>query len=617
MRIKLALLLAALALALIPIVLSSASSLALEEADLTAFGQVYEINRGADGQLYISDYGAQELWRVDPVTGAYTVYAVGRVTDAKANGAGDMWWADAADGFGTMPVTGDTMTSWMLGDGQQLNGVAFDDSGHVWLSEWFGGSSKLYRFDPDTTEMCAYALPGGSYSYYLLHDSGYFWLINWFNGRIARFEPAARQVSQWKIDAPSASPLGLALDANGHLWWADSSAALSRLDPSTDQRTRYALPAGAGSSVEMVEARGSRVWYTESGSGTAGALDPSIAAGTVSTLTTSAATLPEPTCSTLGAGATAAVTTSTGTLSWSSATLNPIVDADGWQVYPLAAGAEPFGIALSGRHVWLTDPGRQKIARIAAPREGALSLTVTPSVAAAHHGDPVTYSYALTYASIDESSAASIALADDTCTPITFVGGDGDGDGELDVTETWTYRCSYTLPAHADGEANPLVNTATASGTDVDGVAAAPGQDSASVTLLHREGTLALEVLPSDSEVSHGDILTYSYNVTYSSPDNAPATNVTVTDTICSPVTGPDPAGDTNGNTYLDVDEVWVYNCQYTVPEHAEYEVNPIVNKATANGTDLDGDTLTPAEGSASVVIREERKIYLPCIVRF
>ena len=37
-------------------------------------------------------------------------------------------------------------------------------------------------------------------------------------------------------------------------------------------------------------------------------------------------------------------------------------------------------------------------------------------------------------------------------------------------SEVWRYTCSYTLSAeHSDGEANPIVNTVTATGEDIHG----------------------------------------------------------------------------------------------------------------------------------------------------
>ena len=45
-----------------------------EETPLNIDGSAYEINIDAAGNLWISDYGADEIWQVNPATAAYTIY---------------------------------------------------------------------------------------------------------------------------------------------------------------------------------------------------------------------------------------------------------------------------------------------------------------------------------------------------------------------------------------------------------------------------------------------------------------------------------------------------------------------------------------------------------------
>ena len=112
-------------------------------------------------------------------------------------------------------------------------------------------------------------------------------------------------------------------------------------------------------------------------------------------------------------------------------------------------------------------------------------------------------------------------MSDDKCSPVTaVVGGDGfndgdtDKDGLLDVSEVWTYECTTTIAAHLDGEEDPVENTATATGTDLDGDAVTPGQHTHATDILHREGTLSL-LKAGPTSASHGDSVTYLYDVTY------------------------------------------------------------------------------------------------------
>lgn len=90
----------------------------------------------------------------------------------------------------------------------------------------------------------------------------------------------------------------------------------------------------------------------------------------------------------------------------------------------------------------------------------ALSIVKTASPTALVVGDTVTYTYVVT--NTGDVLLGSVVVSDDRCSPVTFVGGDTDGDAALDLTETWTYRCTTVATA-----AGTLTNVGTVSGTDV------------------------------------------------------------------------------------------------------------------------------------------------------
>jgi hypothetical protein len=299
--------------------------------------------------------------------------------------------------------------------------------------------------------------------------------------------------------------------------------------------------------------------------------------------------------------------------------VSAILDTGGWTVYELPPDAQLFGLSSSGRHQWITDRGRQKLARLSPRHEGVLSLSVSANAVAAFHGDPVTYFYTATYASLDGSAANSVQVSDDICSPLVLQGGDENENGRLEVIETWTFACTYTVPAHSDDEADPILNTATLTGNQADGQAAVPDQGSTAVDLIHREGTLSLTVSPSESAVLPAQTVTYTYALQYASDDGAPAQNLAVGDDLCAPVVGPDPSGDVNGNATLDVGETWTYLCQYTVPEDGGSGEEQIVNTATATGQDMDGDSLAPAQDTATVTVQEDEsyRVYLPLLVHW
>ena len=89
-------------------------------------------------------------------------------------------------------------------------------------------------------------------------------------------------------------------------------------------------------------------------------------------------------------------------------------------------------------------------------------------------------------------------VSDDQCTSAvsapnksTAVDPDNDADAFLESGETWRYTCTYTVPAtHSDAEEDPILNTASVSGQDLDGDAVAGDTDGHSVNVTHTAGTL-------------------------------------------------------------------------------------------------------------------------------
>ncbi len=367
----------ALALALVAGV--SVRGMEAEEADLP--GTTYEINRGSNGAIFVSNYSAGEIWHI-AASGTYTVYEdVWGVRDAKPDAAGDIWFTDDTQSFGRVDVSSQTVSTWTLPEAQNLGGVAFDGEGHVWFSQWFG--IDLYRFDPVSTQVCTYTLPMGSYSEYIVYDGAYLWVANWFQGRIYRVDGVNEQFVYWDIVGDGAWPLGLGVDAEGALWWADSGLdRLARLDPVTDVMTTY--DPLEGTEPQMLTVRPEGVWYTEytgGVGGTFGLLRPDQAAGVPTELSgTSPAPVPHE-CSTegLGPGDVAAAVTRTGSLSWATEEYLPVVDENGWTVYQVptgSAGDGPYGIADSGRFLWIGDRGREKLIRFATSAEYRIFMPV-------------------------------------------------------------------------------------------------------------------------------------------------------------------------------------------------------------------------------------------------
>jgi streptogramin lyase len=369
----------ALAIAILFLVtsLAAAGEVPVEETSL-AQGIMYEIHDDVTGNLYITDWGAGQIWRVDPTTGAYTRFGgLGAPNDGQADGAGNIWYTDYnSPVLGRIsPGANPTLTTWNLspwdpGRTYSLGGLALDENDWVWFSEWDEATGQLlYRFRPDSGELCGYLLPGsGNHSHYVLYAAGFIWLGDSTQGRLVRFNPGSLETSYWDASVVL-EPRGLATDAAGNIWWADiGSNALGRLEitgPNANRITLYSLPINA--TPYIVAAREGQIWFSAQGleAGSVGILDPSLVAGSVSKKDP-ASRISTATCRLLGEGTTAAITPASGTLGWRDGVWGDVtpIGANGWTVYEASGGGYPYGILYQADYVWAADQWRQQLARI-------------------------------------------------------------------------------------------------------------------------------------------------------------------------------------------------------------------------------------------------------------
>ena len=363
-----------------------AENLPVAEHLLTSRGVAYAINRDVLGNLFITDWKLGEVWRVNPTTGAYTLFSgLGSTLDAKPDPVGDIWltsyWNPYLSRVNTT-TNPPTMTTWDLsawdpGRAYKLSGVAFDNLNRVWFSEWgdISDTQLLYRFDPITNQLCGYTLPGGNHGWYLLYQAPYLWLSDWIQARILRFNTATGEVTYWGAGTKS-EPRGMALDANGNLWWADMGAGkIGQLNPATNALKLFTLPDAGSPNYSRpyaVSVHEGVVWYTAQGDevGTFGMLDPAVASGTSTTAKRYSFTTVE-TCRPLSAGTTSTVSIITGTWTepWPTRTwLDTPSGSAGWMMYEAPGAEMPYGISVEGNRLWITDQMYNKVMRVVIPK---------------------------------------------------------------------------------------------------------------------------------------------------------------------------------------------------------------------------------------------------------
>ena len=152
--------------------------------------------------------------------------------------------------------------------------------------------------------------------------------------------------------------------------------------------------------------------------------------------------------------------------------------------------------------------------------------------AAALLGDTITYTFAVSHdAGSDGSPVAGLSVTDDVAGGAAYVSGD-DGDGLLEAGETWSYTADYTT---SGTDPDPLDNTVSVSGTDVDGEAVGPATDTHSLDIRVAE----LQVIKTDTVNGTGVAGdTVDYEITVTSTGLVTVSNIAVSDGLAD-VDGP------------------------------------------------------------------------------
>ncbi len=96
--------------------IAKADGITVQEDSLDPTGHAYEINPDTHGNLWITDYRANQIRKIQPATGAVTVYSgLANPSDARLDAAGMVWLTNAGntDLERISPGTS-TVTSWKL-----------------------------------------------------------------------------------------------------------------------------------------------------------------------------------------------------------------------------------------------------------------------------------------------------------------------------------------------------------------------------------------------------------------------------------------------------------------------------------------------------------------------
>ncbi len=140
------------------------------------------------------------------------------------------------------------VTLFEIGEDSRPVGVVADRrdngrAGTIWIAAAF--DDKIVRFDSHTNEIQVFEVPGDSSWPFIIDvgPKGYVWFTQRAAGRIGRLDPATGTVKHYPVPTEDAGPAGMAVDqTTGAVWFTQSTAdRVGVLDPDTGHVRQYIM----------------------------------------------------------------------------------------------------------------------------------------------------------------------------------------------------------------------------------------------------------------------------------------------------------------------------------------------------------------------------------------
>jgi uncharacterized repeat protein (TIGR01451 family) len=216
-----------------------------------------------------------------------------------------------------------------------------------------------------------------------------------------------------------------------------------------------------------------------------------------------------------------------------------------------------------------------------------------PSIEVVHEVDlatidaPGTLTYSTTVTNTGNVGLTGVTVTNDLAGAAVVVSGDTNNNSIMETDEAWVFSATY-LVVEADFAAGiDLVNTASVTTSEV----SRPVTRTATTTVTQTPTlSVAQTVDPTGYSESGQELLTFT--ITVANTGNVGLTGVTVTNDLAGAATLD--SGDLDGDSVLDLAEVWVYTATHQT-FGSDYTLTALVNTASVVTTELPGPTIVTA----------------------
>lgn len=261
-----------------------------------------DINPDMGGNLIISDNG-YVIWKINPLSGAYTIYDVGiyPVSDAhRVPGTLEAYWFTNNIDWITYNDLVKSYTWDVLADGgdeRSIGQIEIGSYSDIWAIEYFSSKSKLLKVtrNSNIATICTLIPVSGNpdygtWAYDMILRDNYLWWFNWSDNQIVRMNtnPDAQgkfTMEYWDTGIATGHVEGRVIDFDhaGNLWIPGGGAGkIYQFNPTSEVLHTFSIP--GTTSIEGVTILGSQIWYADS-KGSVGILNPLVVPSIPSDLT--------------------------------------------------------------------------------------------------------------------------------------------------------------------------------------------------------------------------------------------------------------------------------------------------------------------------------------------
>jgi len=216
------------------------------------------------GAMWVADYDAGTVSRINPKTHAVEPIPVGSTPTGIAVGANAVWVANSYSGtVSRIDPADDSVASITVGNGP--SGVAVGD-GFVWVANSSDGT--LSRIDPLSDTATTIPLGGATEAADVAFGDGAVWVSDAADGRVLRLDPDTNRVTSINVgNGPSAITVGF-----GSVWVTNNlDGTISRINVHTSKVTAVVQ---VGSGPDAIAAGAGGVWVANEFDDTVVRIDP-------------------------------------------------------------------------------------------------------------------------------------------------------------------------------------------------------------------------------------------------------------------------------------------------------------------------------------------------------